>query len=96
LAREDGERLVQRHPAHPGLRRLVAADPRPAGRRPGEGFLDHVLGFVEITEHNKELADQAAVAGRIEGIEVVAYELHHIPRPPRPRRNTRTADKVFP
>ena len=83
MAREDGERLVQRHPAHPGLRRLVAADPRPAGRRPGEGFLDHVLGFVEITEHNKELADQAAVAGRIEGIEVVAYELHHIPRPPR-------------
>src|SRR5215218_8183242 len=74
---QDGERLVQRHPAHPGLWRLIAADPRPAGGRAGEGFLDHVLGFVEVTEHDEELADQAAVAGRIEGVKVVAYELHH-------------------
>jgi hypothetical protein len=44
------------------LWRIVGADSRPAGRRPGEGFLHHILGFVEVTEHNEELADQAAVA----------------------------------
>jgi hypothetical protein len=33
-----------------------------SGPPPGEGFLHHILGFVEVTEHNEELADQAAVA----------------------------------
>jgi hypothetical protein len=61
-ATEDGERLVQRNPAHPALWRIVGADSRPAGRRPGEGFLHHILGLVEVTEHHEELADQAAVA----------------------------------
>jgi hypothetical protein len=62
---------VDRHPPHPGLGQVVAADPRPAGHRPGERLLHDVLRFGKVTGDGVQLPDQPCVGRRVERVEVV-------------------------
>jgi hypothetical protein len=55
LAAEAIDRLVARHPGYPGAGVVRDAVARPALERDDEGFLDRLLGGVEVTQD----ADQA-------------------------------------
>jgi hypothetical protein len=79
---------VHRHPPNPGLGDLVLAQPRPAGRGPGQGLLDDVLGVVEVAGDQVELADQATEDG---GVELVEALLARQSAPSRPTVNGRDA-----
>ena len=67
---DGGVGLIDRRPPDPGVGRVVAPDPLPAHRRPGERLLYGVLGVGQAPGHGVQLDDQPPVVAGVELIEV--------------------------